>query len=83
MSQEKVDAYKEQKRNREKIMKRQKREKLLVNIGLAVFGVIIFGWAGVSAYYSIKGSKGAEEQAGATYTVDYAAVDDYMSGLSE
>ena len=33
MSQEKVDRYKEEKRNREKIMKKQKREWMAVKAG--------------------------------------------------
>ena len=82
MSQEKVDRYKEAKRTREKIMKRQKREWLLTKIGLGVFGAVILGWAGFSDYETIKGPAEVTAEAGSTYTVDFSAIDGYMDGLS-
>ena len=56
MSQAKVDKYKEQKRNRAKIMKREKRERLFAEIMVAAVVIAIIVWAGFSVYqkYFIK-----------------------------
>ena len=48
MSQAKVDRYKEEKRNRAKIMAKEKREWMLMKIGGAVLALAIVGWAGGS-----------------------------------
>ncbi len=82
MSQAKVDRYKEEKRNREKIMKKQKREWLMVKIGCSVVGIVLAVWIGYSVYYTITSSDGAGTAAGETYQINTAALDDFMMTLS-
>ncbi|MDD2960120.1 MAG: hypothetical protein PHE06_10630 [Lachnospiraceae bacterium] len=80
MSQAKVDRYKEEKKNRGKIVKKQKMEWLLTKIVLAVFAVALAGWAGVSVYQNVttSGDTTAETE---SYTVNTGAIDDYLSTL--
>ncbi len=80
MSQEKVDRYKEEKRNRAKIIKKEKREWMLTKIGLAAIAVIIVGWVGMSVYTGVKQS---DENTAVleTYTLDTSALDEYIDGL--
>ena len=79
MSQAKVDRYKEEKRNREKILKKEKRQLLLMKIGGAVVGVVLVGWIGFSVYHQTTNTANAS---GKTYSVDTAALDNYMSNMS-
>ncbi len=74
MSQQKVDHYKEQKANRQQIMKKQKavRRIELVVVVAAVAAALV--WFGVSVYNSNK----AEEDTGVVY-IDSKAVVDYMN----
>lgn len=80
MSQAKVDRYKEEKKNRSKIMKKQKLEWLLTKIVLTVFAVAIVGWAGVSLYQNITNPSSATVET-ESYTVDASAIDDYLNSL--
>lgn len=78
MSQKKVDQYKEQKANREKIKKREKRILLLEKCVAVVVAVAIVGWLGYSTYGKIQDSKNSE----VTETVmDATAVNDYLTEL--
>lgn len=78
MSQKKVDQYKEQKANREKIKKREKRILLLEKCVAVVVAVAIIGWLGYSTYGKIQDSKNSE----VTETVmDATAVNDYLTEL--
>ncbi|MEE0419274.1 MAG: hypothetical protein UDG86_04405 [Lachnospiraceae bacterium] len=79
MSQEKVDRYKEEKRNREKILKKEKRQTLLMKIGGAVVGIALVGWIGFSVYHQAANTANAS---GKTYSVDTAALDNYMNNMS-
>ena len=76
MSQAKVDKYKEQKKNRDKIMKREKRERILAEVIVCAIVVVLIGWAGYSFYQNHKPTVVN------TYTVDGTALDDYMSELN-
>lgn len=81
MSQAKVDRYKEDKKNREKIMKKQKMEWTLTKLGLGVFAVVLIGWV------AIAGVQRAEMQSTTVtevvdYTVDTSALDDYLNNIS-
>ena len=76
MSQAKVDKYKEQKKNRDKIMKREKRERILAEVSVCVVVVALIGWAGYSFYQNHKPTVVN------TYTVDGTALTDYMSELN-
>ena len=81
MSQAKVDRYKEEKRNRAKLIKKEKREWMFTKLGLAAIAVIMIGWVGMSVYTSIQDS---DEEIGIleTYTIDTSALDEYISSLS-
>lgn len=83
MSQAKVDRYKEQKKNRKKIMKREKMENALVKICSALVCAAIVVWIGYSAVNMSKNK--SEETTGETtsYTLDTTALDNYLSGLQE
>lgn len=50
MSQEKVARYKDEKANRKKIIKRQKRKKLLIKILLIIIALAILAFLGWSVY---------------------------------
>lgn len=83
MSQAKVDRYKEEKRNRAKIMKRQKMEWLLTKVVLALIAVVIVGWAAISVYHNVTAvPEGAVEEV-ENYTVNTSALDDYLRGLTQ
>ena len=74
MSQAKVDRYKEEKRNREKIMKKQKLEWLLTKVVLAVFAIVIVGWAGISVYRNVTASPDDGMVQVETYTVNTSSL---------
>jgi hypothetical protein len=79
MSQAKVDRYKEEKKNRQKNLKKEKRhENLLKACGVLVACVIV-GWVGYSGYSAYSGSTVAE---GKTYSVDTTSLDNFMNNLS-
>ena len=83
MSQAKVDRYKEQKKNRKQIIKKEKREWMATKLGLSVIAIVLVAWIGISAYSGITGTE--EETATvekSTYTLDVSPLDDYISGLS-
>ena len=72
MSQAKVDKYKQDKANRQKIMKR------LEMTGIALMTVLLVGWIGFSIYDKVNGDDGSKE----TVVFDAGAVQDYMSELT-
>lgn len=76
MSQAKVDRYKEQKANRQKIMKKEKRERMLWRIGGYAVLLVLVVWIGVSAYNSFH------VETRKFYDADTTAVDTYLSDLS-
>ncbi|MDO4345641.1 MAG: hypothetical protein Q4C50_12675 [Eubacteriales bacterium] len=75
MSQEKVDRYKKEKANRQQIMKKEKREKMLWKIGGSALALVLVGWIGFSAYDHFH------VETRNTYQVDTAAVDDYLNNM--
>lgn len=79
MSQAKVDRYKEEKRNREKIMKKQKRDWMLIKTGLGVVAAVVIVWAGISVYNGFSSEEAAERQ---SYYVDVTAMEDYLSDMA-
>ncbi len=84
MSQAKVDRYKEEKRNRAKIMARQKREWMITKICGAVLGVAIVGWAGYSVYETVTGPDASTENTFTEtegYTVNTDALSTYLDSL--
>ena len=80
MSQAKVDRYKEEKRNRAQIIKKQKREWMAVKAGLSLVALVMVGWVGFSVYTTLN-PKDTTVTEKPTYTVDTAAIDDFMDSL--
>ena len=81
MSQEKVDRYKEEKRNREKIMKKEKRDGLAVKLGMSVVALALVAWIGASVYYALNAPDPNAELP--TYTVNTSSLDDFVQNLNE
>ena len=78
MSQEKVDRYKEHKRNRKKEIRRAKRrKKLAILAGIAVAAALVV-WISVSGYNNYQDNIPI-----ATTEVNLDALDDYIYGLDE
>ena len=76
LKQEKVDRYKEQKKNRKKIMKQEKCKRYLGYTATVVVIALIIGWAGFSIYKNHEANKPV------SYTeVDLSALTDYYSNL--
>ena len=83
MSQKKVDAYKEEKKNRQQIMRREKRARRLEALAALVISVALIGWFSYAVIMHARSSAPVET---VTTTLDTAAVDNYMTeldGLSE
>jgi hypothetical protein len=83
MSQAKVDRYKEEKRNRAKIIKREKREWAATKAGLSLVALVLVAWIGFSVYSGVNGTSDTTVTEKETYTVDTSAIDDFLAGLSE
>ena len=77
MSQAKVDRYKEEKKNRKKIMAREKRHRIIGYIAGCIVAVCIVGWAGYSGYRAYENNKPVE-----TIYANLDAINDYMTSLN-
>ena len=84
MSQAKVDKYKEEKKNRQQIMKKEKREENLFKAGAVLLGCALVAWIGVSVYTAVKPAAPQEEtnQAVVDYTVDTSALDSFFADMT-
>lgn len=81
MSQEKVDLYKEEKKNRKKIMRREKiRTRLTVVAVVAVFGILI-GWFSWAVYNNVKNNQATTAKA-TTTELDLSAIESYTTALN-
>lgn len=78
MSQAKVDKYKQEKANRQKIMKKEKRMHVLEMSAIALVCVLLAGWVCFSIYDKTTDSEGSKE----TVVFDAGSVQDYLTGLS-
>lgn len=78
MSQAKVDRYKAAKANRKETMKKEKRRRVINRLVTAVVCVAVLGWFGYSVYGTVESNKEKE-----AIEVDYSAVNDFTSSLSE
>lgn len=78
MSQAKVDRYKEEKKNRQKMIKKEKRHERMLKVCGVVVAVAVIGWVGYSGYSTLTKSGKA---AGNTYSVDTTSLDDFMQNL--
>lgn len=78
MSQAKVDRYKEEKKNRQKMMKKEKRHENAIKVCGVALALVLIGWVVYSGYNTFtKGSAAA----GKTYSVNTTSLDDFMSNL--
>lgn len=78
MSQAKVDQYKKDKANRQKIIKKQKMMHRLEMVAITLVCVLVVGWIGYSVYDKVSSNQEKE-----TVVFDAGAIQDYLSGLSE
>jgi len=77
MSQEKVDRYKEQKKNRKAIQAKKKRNALIVKICASLIALALVVWLG----YSVMDSYEKKQNSGPV-TADITALDDYVMSLN-
>lgn len=77
MSQAKVDRYKEEKKNRKKIMAKEKRMRIVGYVAGCLVAAGIIGWAGYSGYSAYEAGKPME-----TIYANLDSVTDYMSSLN-
>ena len=77
MSQEKVDRYKEQKKNRKAIQAKKKRKALIEKICAGAIALVLVCWIGYSAWDSYWDSVN-----NSPVTADVTALDDYMTSLN-
>lgn len=80
MSQAKVDRYKEEKRNREKLIRKEKREWMAVKAGMAAVAVALVAWVGISVYDGINAPADPSEPL-PSYTVNTSALDTFLGEL--
>ena len=83
MSQEKVDKYKKEKANREKLQKKEKRTLFLEKLAIGAVALVMVGWIGYSAYGVLTREDPDEEKTVVTTEMDTTAISDYLSGLAE
>ncbi|MCI6420572.1 MAG: hypothetical protein PUH04_09040 [Firmicutes bacterium] len=81
MSQEKVDKYKKEKRNREKLQKREDRIMLGEKLGIAAVCILLAGWIGYSAYQLL--TQPDENAQAVTTEMNVTSITDYLSSLNE
>lgn len=79
MSQKKVDAYKQQKANRQKIIKKEKRILMLEKLAALVICIAAVCWVGYSVYGKITADK---EEVVVDTALDVSALQDYVSNLN-
>lgn len=77
MSQEKVDRYKEQKRNRKAIQAKKERNALIARICSALVALTLVVWFGYSAADTYQ-----KKQNNKPVTADISALEDYFASLS-
>lgn len=81
MSQAKVDRYKQEKKNRDKIIKKEKRQLAAMKAGVSVVAIALVAWVGVSVYHGFR-SEDTTTAEKPTYTVNTSALDEFITGLS-
>ena len=80
MSQAKVDNYKKNKANRQKMMKKEKFLHRLEMVGITLVCVVFVGWIGYSIYAKVERAQGTTQE---TVEFDASAVQDYVSPLTQ
>ena len=81
MSQKKVEQYKEYKKNREAIWKKQRRARNLELALVSLVGLIFVGWLGFSIYNLATRPAEGETQTAQTIEWDLSAYDEYLATL--
>ncbi len=77
MSQDKVNRYKEEKANRQKLMAKEKRKNMIRKCSGIVIGIAVIGWLGFSVYNWVQTGLPREE-----LVVDYSAIEGYMNDFT-
>ena len=78
MSQAKVDKYKEEKANRQQIIRKQRIMNVVRKCVLTLAALALVGWLGYSAYDTYESN-----QERAVASVNYDAINNYLSTLSQ
>ena len=81
MSQEKVDLYKEEKKNRKKIMRREKIRTRLTVVAVVVVFVFLIGWFSWAVYNNVKNNQATTAKA-TTTELDLSAIESYTTALN-
>lgn len=76
MSQEKVDRYKREKANRQKIIKKQKRMHRLEMAGLGLLAAAFVGWIGFSVYQKVDNYQTENPE---QTVMDAGAIQEYLT----
>ena len=76
MSQAKVERYKEEKKKRDKLQKKEKRELLLWKIAGIIVLAALIGWIGFSVYQNVQ------KNVSHTYEMKTDALDNYLNDLN-
>ena len=81
MSQAKVDRYKQEKKNRDKIIKKEKRQLAAMKAGVSVVAIALVAWVGVSVYHGLQ-SEDTTTAEKPSYTVNTSSLDEFITGLN-
>lgn len=77
MSQEKVDRYKEEKSNRQKLMKKEKLVRRLEYTAAALVAAAMVVWVGYSFY-----AKATTAEEPTSYQMDCTSISEYLNSLN-
>lgn len=77
MSQEKVEKYKEEKRNRKENLKKKAQQKILTNVITTVVILLVIGGVGYGFYNMASKNAGGTD----ANTVNVSSVTEYLGGL--
>ena len=81
MSQAKVDRYKEEKKNRAKIIKKEKRQLLAMKLGASAVAVVLVAWFCVSIYLGFQSQDASTTTEKVNYTINTSAIDEFLTDL--
>lgn len=82
MSQAKVDRYKEEKRNRAALMRREKRRTFITKLTACAVMTALTAWIGISAWIAVERKTEMTAEI-PTYTADMSVIDDYLDSLAQ